>query len=769
MARSRKKARSSARRRFKTALVVLISVLLAAIALYLVHLNDAVQRRFAAIQWVLPAQVYAAPMEIYPGMRLSARALRSELSRLGYRKVRHLQGSGSYVARSSATLVYTRPFSFWDGPQPARKLEVLDRNGKIRRILALNGAKPIQLFRFDPELIGSVYPGRSGQDRVLVRLDQVPPLLPKTLILVEDRTFDSNLGVSPESIVRAAWADLVAGRIVQGGSTLTQQLVRNLFLSDRQTLTRKIREALMAIFLTQHVSKNQILQAYLNEVYMGQDGSIAIRGFALASEFYFNKPLAELEPSEIAMLVGIVRGPSYYNPRRYPKRVLARRNLILHMMVRAHLISEAEGARQVQRPLGITDSGMAAPSRYPAFIDLVQRQLRKQYSQQELSLEGLRVFTTLVPRVQRTLASEIDDKLPKIERANGMKPGTLQAAGVVTAVGTGQVEALVGGRGLRYDGYNRALDTKREIGSLAKPFVYLAALQDPNRFNLGTVLPDLPIAVKMSNGQIWRPHNFDPGQHAPCPMYKALADSINLCSVALGLQVGVGPVRQAFIKAGFGAVPALPSIFLGGVNMSPVEVAQIYSTLAGGGYYTPLQAIRDVLTSNGKPLTHYPFEIRKAFAAGPVYLITWAMENVLRIGTGRWAKTVLPAGTVLAGKTGTTNQFRDSWFAGFGARQLAVVWVGRDDDGATRLQGATGALRIWAPLMRDLHARSLNPTPPPDIVTEEIDPASGLRADRGCANAVTLPFLRGYAPRQYASCANAAQSLPERWLQDLLK
>lgn len=203
--------------------------------------------------------------------------------------------------------------------------------------------------------------------------------------------------------------------------------------------------------------------------------------------------------------------------------------------------------------------------------------------------------------------------------------------------------------------------------------------------------------------------------------------------------------------------------------MSPFQVAQIYSTLAGGGYYTPLRAIRDVLNSNGKPLKHYPFQIRKVFNAGPVYLITWAMENVLQVGTGRWAKTVLPPGTILAGKTGTTNQFRDSWFAGFGARHLAVVWVGRDNDGRTHLQGATGALRIWAPLMRDLHAQSLNPAPPPDIVTEKIDPKNDLRADRGCANAVTLPFIKGYAPSQYAPCANAAQSLPERWFRDLFR
>lgn len=769
MARSRTKKRLSARRRFRIALIVLTGGLLVVFALYLAYLNDTVQRRFAAIQWVLPAQVYAAPMEIYPGMRLSAKALRNELSRLGYRRVERLRGPGSYVAKSAVTFVYSRPFSFWNGPQPARQLRVADTEGRISEISDLNTDRPIQLFRFDPELIGSVYPGRVDQDRVLLKLDQVPPLLPKTLILVEDRTFFTNIGISPESIARAAWADLVAGRIVQGGSTLTQQLVRNLFLSDRQTLSRKIQEALMSIFLTQHASKDQILQAYLNEVYMGQDGSRAIRGFALASEFYFNKPLNELQPNEIALLVGLVRGPSYYNPRHYPKRVLARRNLILHMMVHAGLISRAQGAQQIQSPLGITDSGMAAPSRYPAFIDLVQRQLRKQYSARELSLEGLRVFTTLVPRIQHLLADEIRKRLPRIERENGLTPGTLQAAAIVTSVGTGQVEAVVGGRGMRYGSYNRALDTEREIGSLAKPFVYLTALEEPGRFNLGTVLPDRPITLKMSNGQVWTPHNFDPSQHTPCPMYKALADSINLCSVALGLQVGIEPVRKTFAKAGFDGVPALPSIFLGGVNMSPFDVAQIYSTLAGGGYYTPLHAIRDVLTSNGKPLKHYPLEIRKVFNAGPVYLITWAMENVLRVGTGRWAKTVLPPGTVLAGKTGTTNQFRDSWFAGFGARHLAVVWVGRDDDGETRLQGATGALRIWAPVMRGLNPRSLNPTPPPNIVTAKIDPANDLRADQGCINAVTLPYIKGYSPRQYAPCANGAQSLPERWWQALFK
>lgn len=768
MARKRKTRRKSPRKALLTGLVLGGSALLLVFALYLVHLDHSVQRRFASVQWVLPAQVYAAPLEIYPGDRMSLKQLRGQLQRIGYSSVSALSSAGSYAAGQGVLAIQTRPFIFWDGPQASMKLMVYASHGTITSIRNLETRGNVPLVRFDPQLIGSIYPSQNGQDRILVRLDEVPPLLPKTLVLVEDRDFYTNIGISFRGIARAALADIAAGHIVQGASTLTQQLVKNLFLTNKRTFSRKIKEALMAILLERHVTKNQILEAYLNEVYMGQDGPRAIRGFALASQFYFNKPLKELQPFQIATLVAIVKGPSYYNPRRHPKRVLARRNLVLGMLRAADYLTPEQTRTQLAEPLGISNRQSGGSVRYPAFVDLVQRQLSKQYSQKDLSLEGLRVFTTLVPSVQKALDEHISKGLDSIEDTRHLKHDTLEAAGVVTSVGNGEVLALSGGRDAYFHGFNRALDAKRQIGSLAKPFLYLTAFEDPSNYNPATLLPNQPISLKMPSGKIWSPHNFERYNYgAPVPAYIALAKSMNVPTVSLGLQVGVDKVVKTFAEAGFDDVPHLPSIFLGAINMSPLDVAQVYSTIAGGGFRTPLKAIRDVVAQNGKPLNRYPLKVKQTLPAGPVFLTTWLMENVIRFGTGRWAQTVLPNDAVVAGKTGTTDGNRDSWFAGFDANKLAVIWVGRDDNKSTPLQGATGALRIWAPLMKDLQVQSIDTTLPPGVTQELIDPGSGLKADKGCDGAVMMPFLKGYEPEQYAPCADASNSSLPHWLQTI--
>ncbi|HEU0198662.1 MAG TPA: penicillin-binding protein 1B [Nevskiaceae bacterium] len=760
----------SFRRFILTAALLVISVVLVIVAGYLMHLDREVQQRFAAVRWVLPAQVYAAPMEVYAGYDLSLAGLEAQLDRLGYSSVSALSGPGTYALGRGVLDVQTRPFTFWDGPQASMKIVVRAAGNTITSVTNLQTGARLPLVRFDPQLIGSIYPSHSGQDRILVRLDQVPPLLPEALVAVEDRDFYSNIGISFRGIARAALADVLAGHLVQGASTLTQQLVKNLFLTDRRTFSRKIKEALMSVLLERHVTKDQILEAYLNEVYLGQDGPRSVRGFGLASEFYFNKPLNELQAYQIALLVGMVKGPSYYNPRRHPKRALERRNLVLQIMQKAGYLTPQQLTEQTDEPLGINDHGTGAAVRYPAFIDLVNQQLKGQYNQQDLTLEGLRVFTTLDPRVQGQLDHHIVTGLAKIEKAHHLKPGTLQAAGVVTSVGNGQVLAMVGGRDVHFDGYNRALDIERGIGSMAKPFLYLTALEDPSRFNPATLLPNQPLAIKMPNGTVWKPHNYERYNYGPpVPMYMALAKSMNVPTVSLGMQVGVKPVVQTFAKAGFDKVPDLPSIFLGAINMSPFEVAQVYSTIAGGGFRTPLQAVRAVLTQDGKPLHRYTLKIQQTLPAGPVFLTTWLMENVVRFGTAAWAKSVLPAGTVVAGKTGTTNGLRDSWFTGFGANLLATIWVGRDDNDPTHLTGASGALRIWAPLMRDLHVQSLDTTAPPSVTEESIDPTSGLKAGPGCTNAVTMPFLVGYQPQQYAPCANTPKSPLPDWLRAIFQ
>ena len=729
------------------------SVALLAFAAYVLALDREVRTRFAGARWALPAQVYAAPQLLYPGATLGLKEFVHELGRLGYRKQQKVAGPGTYAVGRSRVDVHARPFVFWDGPQPDARLQVDFDGRRVAEIYDEDARRGRALARLDPMLIGSIYPTH-GEDRVLVKLDEVPPLLPAGLIHIEDRNFEHHFGLDPKAILRAGWANLRAGRAVQGGSTITQQLVRNFFLTLERRWSRKINEALMALLLEAHYSKEEILEAYLNEVHLGQDGGRAVHGFGLASHFYFNKPLAELQPQEIALLIALVKGPSFYNPRRNPERALARRDLVLGSLADAGYLTPDEYQAAVKKPLGVAGDAGGNIARYPAFVDLVKRQLVGQYPEADLTNEGLRIFTTLEPRAQEILEKHLTLGLPALEKARKMPESSLEGAGVITSVADGKVVALVGGREVRYPGFNRALDARRPIGSLAKPFVYLAALMQPARYNLATTLQDEPVALKLPHGPVWTPQNYDHQAHGPVPLFVALSQSYNLATVHLGLDVGVQNVREIFRAAGMlDEPPPLPSLFLGAVELAPVEVAQIYGTLAASGYQTPLLAIREVMTKDGEPLSRYPLRVRQALPEAPVFLLNWILEEVMVNGTGASARAWLGPNVRLAGKTGTTDDLRDSWFAGYGEDYLAVVWVGRDDNQPAGLTGSSGALRIWSPTMRDLGVRSFSPDPPAGIETVLADPENGLRADHACAGAIALPYVEGYAPEEYSACA----------------
>lgn len=754
------------------ALLLLISGSVLALSLYLLSLDKEVRSRFAGARWALPAQVYAAPLELYPGEALSAEVLRHELERLGYRLVAVPEGPGTFSITRDRALIHTRAFNFWDGPQPEAALGVQLGGTTISAVVDASNGTPRDIVRLDPMLIGSIYPSQ-GEDRVLVKLSEVPALLPKGLIAVEDHSFYSHHGISPKAIFRASFANLRAGHVVQGGSTLTQQLVKNFFLNSQQTWRRKFNEVCMAFLLEAHFDKDEILEAYLNEVHLGQDGNRAVHGFGLGAQFYFNKPLNELRSHEIALLVGLVKGPSFYNPRRNEERALERRNLVLEIFKEEGLIDEAEYHSAIGRPLGLAGKGKGT-DRYPAFVDMVKRQLRGQYQEADLTSEGLRVFTTLDPRAQEALEKEITEGIPQLEKLRKLPAGTLESAGVITSVDGGELLAMVGGFETRYAGFNRALDSRRSIGSLAKPFVYLTALQQPDQFNLHTILPDEPVRIELPNKDVWEPTNYDKQLHGPQPLYMALAQSYNLPTVYLGQQVGASRVLDTMRRAGYsGDAIAVPSIFLGAINIAPVEVAQMFGTLAASGYQTPLTAIREVQTLDGKPLSRYPIKVKQTLPEGPVYLTTWAMQQVLKIGTARSAYNVIPPTTALAGKTGTTDEMRDSWFAGFGADRVAVVWVGRDDYKPMGLTGASGALQIWSKVMRDLAVRGLDATMPSGIEEQLTDTATGLKATYRCSGAITVPYIEGHAPADMAPCAgffNKSGFLPSSdWLRGLFK
>src|SRR5690554_757725 len=425
--------------------LALVGVLV--LAGWLVYLDATVRTKFEGKRWAVPAKVYARPLEIFDGQALTMQGLQTELALLGYQRVSRLEGPGTYAIQGSRVDLYSRGFRFPDGLESSQAVSFRIDDGVVLNFGARSGTATYSV-RLDPLVIGGIYPAHK-EDRVLVKLEQVPELLPKVLMLVEDRNFYDHHGIAPLSIARALLANIRAGRVVQGGSTLTQQLVKNFYLTNERSLVRKANEAFMALLLDAHYSKDEILEAYLNEVFLGQVGERAIHGFGLASHFYFGQPLTELSTDKLALLVGIVKGASYFNPRRYPDRATARRNTVLDLMAAEGLISQQEAIRLKGRPLGVINRPSYSDSRYPAFMDLVREQLVKDYQEEDLQSEGLQIYTTLDPIVQEQAEQSLREGITRLQR--GAAQGSeLQGAVVVTGTESGEVLALVGGKEARF-------------------------------------------------------------------------------------------------------------------------------------------------------------------------------------------------------------------------------------------------------------------------------------------------------------------------------
>ena len=385
------------------------------------------------------------------------------------------------------------------------------------------------------------------------------------------------------------------------------------------------------------------------------------------------------------------------------------------------------------------------------------RQLQAQYREEDLTSEGLRIFTAFDPRVQAAAERAVLAGLDAIEQGRGIESGSLEAAAVVTSVETGEILALVGGRQAGYAGFNRALDAKRPIGSLAKPLVYLAALSHPASYRLTTLLPDAPVRLDMPNGSVWMPENYDRELHGDVPLFEALSKSYNLATVQLALQVGMEDVARQYVLLGDDHKPApLPSLALGAVERSPLEVAQLYNSLGAGGFVTPLQAIRDVQDRDGQPLERFARRLRGGPDVDAVGLVQWAMNRVMIDGTARSAQRYLRS-TTLAGKTGTTDELRDSWFAGFGGDVQATVWVGRDDNKPAQLTGASGALQLWSRMMAALDPRPVDLFATGQAEPIWVVPQQDALADTQCEDRLLVPYLPGSAPDTWASCAAAAE------------
>lgn len=721
---------------------------------YLWYLDRLVRAGFDGLRFDTPSRVYARALELRPGRAMDADTLLLELQAARYGEARDAVQPGTFARNGNAFLIQTRAFVDGSGAQPSRRIRVTLANRRVGKIEDVAAKRALEAVKIDPARIATLY-GKTRQERRLVKLDEVPPLFLRTLLAVEDKDFATHHGIDPWGMARAMFVNVKSGELSQGGSTLTQQLVRNQFLDRRKKWVRKFNEIGLALLIEARYGKAQILEAYLNDVYLGQHGAQSVHGIGAAAEFHFGRELETLAPHEMALLVGMIQGPSLFDPRRSPAKALKRRNLVLREMQEAGLLSAIEAKGQQRLGLNVTPNGAIARNRYPGFIELVQAQIARDYDAGALASEGLAIHTTLAPSTQDYAERAISEKIKTLAKDTS----GLQAAMVVTRAATGAIEAVVGDRNPQRPGFNRAAMAARPIGSLVKPFVYLVALAQPERWSLMTVLPDRAIALRQRNGQVWQPRNADNLEHGDVAMIDALARSYNLATVHLGLDVGVQKVERLLeaLVPGVDVSPH-PSLLLGATEMTPLQVAQAYQYLAADGHQLPLSSVTAVIDRQGRAISRYRAPQRAGELVEAARLVSFAMQEGSRSGTGA-ALVGLGLGDLdIAGKTGTSDDQRDSWYAGFTGGHLAVVWLGRDDNKKTGFYGSTGALRLWASVFERLPSESLQLDLGHNPVVRWIDPQTQRATSAECEGARALPFIRGHEPADYMDC--------DRWTID---
>ncbi|WP_312238397.1 penicillin-binding protein 1B [Stenotrophomonas sp.] len=727
---------------------------------YTVYLNKQVTQRFGELRWQIPTRVYARPLALAPGVAMDAATLKTELAAAAYRDDGTGKSAATYSQEGGRFVIASRGYNDVDGRVAPRRVELSLSGGEIASLRDADSRKALKAARLDPARIATLY-GQKQEERRLVRIEETPELLVTGLQAVEDKDFNRHHGIDLSGIARAIWVTLRSGgQSRQGASTLTQQLARSglLGIGKEQTVTRKFNEVLYALIMEARYDKRTILEAYLNQVYLGQRGSQAIHGMSSGAEFWFGRDLSSLNTEHVALLIGLVKGPSYYDPRRNPERALDRRNFVLGKLHESQLIDDAEYQRALKAPLGVPKTpGLIAANRFPAYVDLVRRQLGHDYPESVLQGAGLSVMTGMAPSAQAYAEGAVTKTITSLE---SKKRPELQAGMVLTDVHNGDVLAVVGSRDVAEPGFNRAIEAQRPVGSLLKPFVYLLALAQPDRYSLATWVDDSPVTVQLGRGRNWSPGNADNRSHGTVRLIDALAHSYNQATVRVGMQVGPERVTQLIhVLAGLKADPN-PAVILGSTDQSPYAMAQLYQFLASGGEIQPLHAVRGVLDPQGKLMKRYdkspaPAQEGDSIAAN---LISIGLQQVVASGTAQRLNADGLGRLQPAGKTGTTNDGRDSWYAGYTGDHLAVIWMGNDQNEQAGLYGATGSMRVWSSIFQRL------PSAPLKVNNKGLDwqyvDASGTGStDATCPGARRFPFVVGYAPA-YAPCT-APTAVPE--------
>jgi len=719
----------------------------------------------------LPNRVLARPHRIAPGQDLEASGLLRRIERLGYRRTRSpTPALGEYFRGDERLVIHRREFLGPAGPVPPERIEL--RLGWDRQIGAIRDeqGRVQDEALLDPETLGALADD-APVDRVLVRLGDLPRHLIDTLLVVEDRRFYEHHGVDLRRLGGALLANLRARGVREGGSTITQQLVKNVFLTRERTLLRKLHEAWLALRVERAHDKNEILEAYLNTIYLGQRGPVSVVGVEAAARHYFGHSARTLDLGESALLVGMIRGPGFYSPFTHPDRALERRKHVLRMLAKAGVVSESEAAAAARRPLGNVAKPPAAPR--PAwFLAKLERDLAAELPAVDLREDRVVVFTGMDAELQlaaenaiRHGVEELEASFPRLKRSENR----LQAALVALDPMSGGILAYVGGRSWSESQFDRVAQARRQPGSAFKPVVLLAALRrgpgGQPAFTLASLLQDEPLEVDTPQGP-WRPANHEKEFHGTITLRHALEESVNVPFARVAL--AIGPEAIVDVARGMGVespLEAVPSLALGAGEVSPLELARAYALLSNGGERVAPRSAFHVTDAQGNPLLEAPPLREPAFDPAEVALVTSALEGAVDRGTGRALREMGYRGPV-AGKTGTTNEGRDVWFAGYTPDLVAVVWVGFDDGTPLGLTGARAALPIFGHFL----IAAVGPeggdgfVEPAGLERVAIHEASGLRAGFLCWGTSEL-FLLGTAPLEHCGPDWFARSEPPEGTQ----